>query len=163
MNVQKLFELQAQNPAAQIYFATFAGRRRSFAQTTVQDVVDLARRQRHPLSPVDVVAFLEGLEDADCGQFVRDEEGERFLWLHKASIVARYALQKHEALAASEPEAAASFLVTHTLRLRADVSLSLQLPPDFSPEEAERVCHFVLALPILSNEATMGRNEALME
>lgn len=160
MNLQKLSQLNENNRAAQLYFATFAARRRSFSQTTVQDVVDLARRQNHALAPSEVEAFFDELEAADCGQFVRDEGGSRFLWLLKANQVARAARQKSPEMVSSTTESVAAPRVLHQWRGRADWTLTLELPPDFSVDEARRLCHFVLALPL---EETLAPHEETME
>ncbi len=155
MNLQKLAQLNAENRAAQIYFFVFASRHRSPPRTTVQEVIDLARRERYqPISPGEVEAFFEALEAADCGQFVRDEGEKQFLWLLKVVTVSRAARENHPEFAASAAETPEIEAVSHTLRLRADWILTLELPPDFTPAEAQRICHFVQALPLESkNEA----------
>ena len=150
MNAQKLARLNADNGAAKLYFATFATRRRSFAQTTIQDVVDLARRQGRGLSPATVEAFFEGLQAAECGQIVRDAAGIHFDWLHKAMRVAQIALETPLETTAQTAQTQAPAPVKHELRLRDDWTLTLELPADFSADEAKRLCHFVKALPLQS-------------
>jgi hypothetical protein len=149
MNLQKIQQLHDDNRAARLYFAVHATRRRSLSQTSVQDVVDLARRQGVLLAPSEVETFFQGLEEADCGHYLKDSDGWRFMWLLKSTQVARAAQQKHAPIAAV---AETSTNVTHTLRLRPDWTLTLELPPDFSLDEAQRVGHFLLALPISASQ-----------
>ena len=159
MNALKLASLYRNNRAAQIYFDTFAKRRRSFKETTIQDVVDLARRQGWGLPPDAVIEFFAALEEADCGQFVRDDKGARFEWLLKASQVALLARQTPAPKTDEKPEQWASQNIVHTLRLRPDWMLSLELPSDFTPAEAKRLCHFVRSLPLSPNEMFPLPNE----
>ncbi len=156
MNQQKLSQLNAENRAAQVFFAAFAERRRAFPQNSIQDVIDIGRRQNQTIAPAEVEAFFEALEAAECGQTVHDEAGTRFVWVFKATQVSRAALRvASEPRALSEPLAAlpqtganSIETVAHALRLRADWTLNLQLPADFTPAEAERVAHFLRALPL---------------
>lgn len=152
MNLQKLAQLNAENRAARLYFGYFAERNRAFPRTSIQDVIDVARRQDQTVSPSEVEAFFEGLRLANCGQFVAEEAGGRFVWLFRATQVARAARQtpfdaaSQSTLAAVAPQPGAP--VTHLLRLRADWTLKVELLADFSADEARRIGHFVLSLPI---------------
>ena len=148
MNAQKLAVLARDDRAAKIFFAAYSRRRRSFHETALQEVMDLARRAGIGISPADVTAFFRGLEDAQCGQMLEDAGGPRFEWLVKSTGASKLALQTtldETALAQSEEDGGA---VAHTLRLRADWTLTLELPADFTRAEAKRLCHFVRALPL---------------
>ena len=144
MNSQKLALLARDNRAAQVFFTAYSTRRRALKETPLQEIINMAQRANVGLSPADVTAFFRGLEDAQCGQMLENAGRARFEWLVKSTLAAKIALQT------PAPEAAEtdSQLIIHTLRLRPDWSLSLALPPDFTLEEAARVCHFVRALPL---------------
>lgn len=148
MNAQKLALLARDDRAAQIFFAAYSRRRRSFHETELQEVMDLARRAGLGISPADVTAFFRGLEDAQCGQMLQGAGTPRFEWLVKSTAAAKLALKTTlEAVTLAQVEED-SRVVAHTLRLRADWTLSLELPTDFTRAEAKRLCHFVRSLPL---------------
>lgn len=148
MNAQKLAILARDNRAAQVFFAAYSTRRRALHETPLQEVMTLARHANIGLSPTDVTAFFHGLEDAQCGQILENALSTRFEWLVKSTQAAKLALKTPVEAASSADAGAAPRAVVHTLQLRADWTVSLELPPDFTPEEAKRMCHFVRALPL---------------
>ncbi len=165
MNSQKLALLVRDDRAAQIFFAAYATRRRSLRETAQQEVMDLARRADIGLSPADVIAFFRALEGAQCGQMSGASPNARFDWLVKSTLAAKTALET-----AIEPDALDAPIAqlpttTHNLRLRADWTLCLELPTDFTPAEAHRLCHFVSALPLspppTAPPATSATSEAV--
>ena len=144
MNAIKLARLERDNPAAQVFFAAYAMRRRNFRETAAQEVFGLAQRADIGVSPADIVAFFRGLEDAQCGKMLGDADNARFEWLVKSIQASRLALATEVEAALDAP----STTIAHALRLRANWTLTLDLPPDFTAEEAERLCYFVRALPL---------------
>ena len=151
MNAHKLALLARGDRAAQIFFAAYATRRRSLRATAQQEVMDLARRAGIGLSPADVTAFFRGLEDAQCGQMLGASPNARFEWLVRSTLAAKTALETAIEPDTLDAPSAQVPTTTHHLRLRADWTLCLELPADFTPAEAERLCHFVKSLPLAEN------------
>ncbi len=160
MNVSFLLNLAAENRAASVFFLIFARRRNNPTETSVQDLIDLARKQNVTLSPAEVEAFFAGLEKADCGRFLPGANAlaTRFVWIVKGVEAAKAALEGQnlewealQALPALPTEAVAVpvvEMIAHTLRLRPDLMLSLLLPADLSAAEARRLGLFIAALPL---------------
>lgn len=148
MNAQKLALLARDNRAAQVFFTAYSTRRRALHETPLQEVMTLARHANIGLAPADVTAFFLGLQAAQCGQMLENAGVTRFEWLVKSTQTARLALSTSINESADETTGAAARAVVHTLNLRDDWTITLELPPDFTREEAKRLCHFVRALPI---------------
>lgn len=150
MNLAKLAWLNQNNPAAALFFRIVETRNRGYKRFSLAEMMALATREKEVISPEDVEAFFEGLEEAQVGQFFRDNaKGHYFLWLERARDVAQNARSPHAAeLCAQEMQDAPppTPFVSHELKLRPDWTLTLSVPADFSASEAKRLRHFIKAI-----------------
>jgi len=122
-----------------------------------------------------VIQFFRGLERAGCGRYVEGRRGHpsRFEWvvkLNSVGLVASGQQAKVQPLGEEEfsfsldneypPIEGASPVagervpvssngdVSHPFRLRPDRTVSLVLPSDLTPQEAQRLADFVKTLPL---------------
>lgn len=155
-SLRKLYE---ENPSAKAAFDHFARRQNNSAKTTVDRLHTALRTSGHEVSRRDVIELFKVLQEARCGRFVIGRRGQpsRFEWTVGLTDVGRVAAGeqvKVEKITAAETAdfdnngADASELVEHRYRLRADLELTVALPMDLTPAEADRLACFIKTLPL---------------
>ena len=155
MDRKKLIALRRGSPIARLVFEQLATRQKNSAETTVENLEGLLRRDGHQVSRNDVVAFFKALEDAECGDFIVGRRGQhsRFRWGDRMLDVASTAQSEDEEEPDSEePEAADNELPemdTHhfILRRKPKLIVELEIPSDITDGEASRLSDWIKTLP----------------
>ena len=152
--IDELRSLYAENSAASSLFDEFSNRKRN-RRVTKTDWV--ARRfASSGIRRADIISMFRRLEQLDCGKYVEGRRGNpsRFEWSKSSLAICRLASGETEN---AEPQELSDVGVdegepdteieVHTLRLRPDFMIELELPTDLTTREAERVGKFLLSLP----------------
>jgi hypothetical protein len=160
----ELRQLLTTNPTAEAIVRSFAARKRNSAATELDSMVDLpdvARSGSRLEVRRNVIAFLRGLEEMDVGQLVIGRRGKstRFVWKRPLVDFAADALRLLEGpdhVPSREIEMPAETLRTgppmsikHSFALRRDVTVTFELPEDFTPSEADRLTALIKAIPFV--------------
>lgn len=101
----------------------------------------------------EVIGAFRELEQAGCGTYVEGRHGwpSRFVWDVKSLHVSAAAkgTQPLEPSPAEDAvtEADEAELIEHSFALRPELTISIELPADFSKTEAGRLAAFVQSLP----------------
>ena len=151
LNIDQLRELYSSNPTARAFLDTAAQRERNQSETKVERVLKVLNSDGYDISRGQVIDVFKSLQDIGCGQFVPGRHGwpSRFVWSAEMISVGRAAAGESRdvaELATDESESKYDWL-THSFYLRSDAEVSLELPNDLTPDEAERLAMFVRALP----------------
>lgn len=155
-----LRKLYAASRSAKAAFDHFAQRQNNSAKTTIDGLQAALRAKGQDVSRHDVIEIFKALEVADCGSFVVGRRGKpsRFEWAVGLTDVGRSAAGEQvrvEAITESDQKDLDDEadddeeMVEHRYRLRADVELSLALPPDLTASEAGRIADFIRTLPLV--------------
>jgi hypothetical protein len=156
IDFKRLRQLYASNPAARHVLDHFASRERNWRSTTVDRIHTNVLAEGADVSRADIIAVFRELEAAGCGSFKAGRKGwvSRFEWAVSFVSVGRAAAGETEQIEQipederTEEDGAA--LVRHQFRLRADASVSFDLPANLSSAEASRLADFIKTLPITS-------------
>lgn len=136
---------------ARTIFDWFARRKRNSAVTIVRRAAEKTRIEEAAIRRV----FGE-LEKLECGSLKIGRKGyeTRMVWdlsilsigaAAKGRIKVDSGLERLEDIEDEEEEAQ---VISHVFRLRPDFDVSLNLPADFSPKEADRLGAFLKSIPI---------------
>jgi len=160
----ELKHLLTTNPTAEAIVRSFASRKRNSAATdldSIADLPDVARTGSRLEVRRNVIAFLRGLEEMEVGQLVIGRRGRstRFVWKRPLVDFATDALRVLEGSdhpASRDIETPAETLRTgpavpikHSFALRRDVTVTFELPEDFTPSEADRLTALIKAIPFV--------------
>lgn len=150
------------NSAAEAIVRSFSARKRNSAATELDSIVDLpdvARTGSRLEVRRNVIAFLRALEEMDIGQLVIGRRGKstRFVWKRPLVDFAADALRLLEGPDhVPSPEISPETFLTsppvsikHSFALRRDVTVTFELPEDFTPAEAERLTALIKAIPFV--------------
>ena len=154
---EKLKRLYASDAAFKAVSDDFASREKNSWFSTVERVC-----QRTGLVRGEVVRCFKLLQELDStpagriGEFIVGRRGQqsRFEWSKSSLSVGRVAagepsdIEERPADDGEEVESDDGALVEHRYRLRADLEIKFELPPDLSQREAERLADFVKTLPL---------------
>ena len=148
-----LRELYNENENAQAVLDHFASRERNWGTTSVDRILTNLRNEGEDLSRGDLISVFRELEECGCGSFVAGRKGwpSRFEWRVQMVAVGQAAAGETEHVEeVSEDEAGeedTGSLIKHTYRLRPDVTIAIELPTDFTLQEAKRMSRFIETLP----------------
>lgn len=148
-----LRRLYREDDAAKAVLDHFASRERNWGTTSVDRMLTNIAADGKELARGDVIAVFRELEKCGCGAFVAGRKGwpSRFEWQVQMVSVGRAAAgetdQVEEVSEEDAGEEEAENLIKHPFRLRPDLTISLELPIDFTPKEATRVARFIETLP----------------
>lgn len=154
-----LRKLYSENDHAQAVLDHFASRERNWGTTTVDRIHTNLRSEGEDLSRGDLISVFRELENCGCGNFVAGRKGysSRFEWIVEMVGVGLAAAGEIEHVdEVSEEEAGEEepgSLIKHTYRLRPDVTIAVELPTDFTPQEADRMARFIETLPFETGNA----------
>jgi SOS-response transcriptional repressor LexA len=94
------------------------------------------------------------LEECECGRYVEGRHGwkSRFVWSVKSTLVAKAAQGQEiggnlDDKDEPERESIEDELIEHIYVLRPELTISIELPVDFSEGEAQRLGQFINSLP----------------
>jgi len=108
----------------------------------------------HDVSRGQVIDAFRRLEDLAAGQFVAGRRGwpSRFVWSVGMVSVGKTAAGEAEEIEQlpeeQVEEETGRELLAHTFHLRTDLQVTFELPPDLTPNEADRLASFIKTLPI---------------
>ena len=155
--VKKLIDLYEEDEVARRLFDWFSARQKDATETSVDRAAWMTRSQSH-----EIVRVFRELEAAGCGQLILGRKGwkTRFRWnysVRSLSEAARGHTAKLDNIDVNnvEPEEDMQDSVeitdttkhTHTMQLRSDVTVSIELPSDFTLREAERMAQWLRSIP----------------
>ncbi len=153
VDIRRLRKLYGSDPAARIILDHLASRDRSWRTTSVDQLLSTLRAVEEDVSRGEAIGVFKELEECGCGQFKAGRKGwpSRFEWTVQMVGVGQAAAGETEQIEEvteadlAEEESRAS--LRHTYRLRPDVAISLDLPKDLTPGEAERLAQYIRTLP----------------
>lgn len=126
----------------------FAGRTNN---QRVTEVEQLMRRLRNTELPKwAAIKLFRRLDELGYGRFIVGRKGSpsRFKWSAKLAEVGRAAQGQNLAITSvPEQDPAEPDMVSHQFALRPGMTISFDLPADFTDREAERLSQFLRALP----------------
>jgi hypothetical protein len=140
----------------------FASRERNWGSTSVDRILTNLRNEGNEgenISRGDLIAVFRKLEEFGCGSFVAGRKGyqSRFEWRVQMVALGQAAAGEIEHVEEVSEEDVGEEdtenLIKHTYRLRPDVTIGVELPTDFTRQEATRVARFIETLPFeIKNE-----------
>jgi hypothetical protein len=158
--VKDLRKMYGSNPVAEALFDWWSNRVNSSRETKARVAAD---RTNHTQG--EIVGVFRGLEELRLGTFVVGRRGaeSRFQWDYdprSLASVARGDKDEIELISDDAPleddddeaETADGELLTHEYNLRPDHRISLDLPVDLTPIEAERLAAWIKTLPFEASE-----------
>lgn len=159
IDAKVLKRLYAASPVAKAVLDDFASRTYNSGSTKVERLEIRLRRAGHDHPRRDLVVVLKQLADAGCGSFVTGRRGQssRLEWDVQMISVAKAAKGEGAAVERlvpadqtmqEEDDDVPAGLVRHSFRLRQDLVLNLELPPNLTAREAARLGEFVKTLPM---------------
>jgi hypothetical protein len=157
---KKLIQLYAHSSGYRAAFDYFARRARTShgGATTVDTLVN----QIDGVERGELIWLFKQLDEIGCGRFIvgRRTKASRFEWKVKMPSVGKVASGKTEHLQSQgnaeladdsgEHEAAdgENEMISHPYTLRKGMVISIELPGDFTKQEAARVAKFIESLPL---------------
>lgn len=148
----KLRSLYKENAAAKAFFAWIEERERS-SRTTKARVA--ANRTEQPYS--EIVDLFRNFDELRLGSFMVGRRGAetRFEWDFDVKSLARIASGKAEDAEEISPDTEdddvddedAEATLEHTFNLRADLTVVVRLPENFTAREADRLAAWIKSLP----------------
>lgn len=158
---KKLIQLYSESPGYKAAFDYFA---RSTRASDDESVVDTLVNQIDGCKRKELISLLKLLDKLNCGTFIvgRRTKQSRFEWKVKMSSVGRTARGQAEQLhsqenvkltgrAKQDTSNGENEMLTHPYRLRKDMVISIELPENFTQQEAARVTKFIESLPLYAD------------
>jgi hypothetical protein len=157
IDIGKLRSLYKRNPAARKLLDHFADRTNNATETKVDRILHIMKHDGNEISRSEVIDVFRELEDLECGEFVTGRKGwpSRFVWtvglvgLGKVASGERSELENTTPKTTEEEEAEN---LRHSFLLRPDLTITFDLPNDFTIREATRLARFVESLPFGDEE-----------
>ena len=151
---QRLQRLFSSDACARAFLTHSAQRGRNQTTTSVDRALTNLQNAGHEYNRSQLLDVFRELESCGCGDFVVGRRGwrSRFDWSSSVIDVGRAAggatieIQPLDSSNTETTEDATDWL-THTFHLRPGVEITIELPMDFTPDEAGRVSSFVQTLP----------------
>jgi len=172
-----LQEMYGTNDVFKALFDQLAAREKNSRATKTDRMLKLLYDLGRSADRREVIQFFRGLERAGCGRYVEGRRGHpsRFEWTARLSSVGLVAagkqakvqplgeeefsftfddideqplMQPTMPLSSTDGIAESVGDVRHPFRLRPDKTVSLVLPNDLTPQEAQRLSDFVKTLPL---------------
>jgi hypothetical protein len=159
IDTQRLRRLYRSDESAKAVFDHLAKRERSRKELAVERLAINIANEGSKASRADVMRVLKELERAGCGKYIPGRKGHqsRFSWDVDMVAVGRNAagqdtpIEQVDAATLAEDDSTEGVSVdgevTHSFRLRPDLSVDLKLPSDLTSTEATRLADFVRTLP----------------
>ncbi len=136
---------------AKVVLDDFAGRTNRQSITGVDQIVSRLRGSAE-LPKWAVVKLFKALGELGYGRFVVGRRGgeSRFIWTANPIEVGKAARGEVAAISSlPEPETSDIEMVNHQFKLRPTMSITIELPADFTEKEAERFAQFLRSLPFV--------------
>jgi hypothetical protein len=142
------------NEAVKAICDHMGSRDRNQAETKMRRIMRHLTNDGFDLRRSELIAAFRELEGAGCGKYIEGRHGwpSRFVWDVKSTSVAPAAkgtehLEPAAQEDALEVESEETDLIEHSFALRPDLAITIELPADFSKNEAGRLAAFVQSLP----------------
>jgi hypothetical protein len=152
--LKSLRKLYDDDAAARAMLDHFANRERNRRCTPVRVIQRNVEREGNQVSRPDVVRVFRKLEELELGRFVSGRRGRhsRFEWRVALGSVGQYASQERDDLepvaeVGEQGDDAEDELLQHRYQLRRDLAITLELPRDLTPSEAQRLARVIETLP----------------
>lgn len=157
--IKLLQNLYQESGLSRAFFDILARRKNDARITKVDRMLGLLLNDGVHVSRLDVVRLMQKLGEMGLGRFVlgRHSKPSRFEWQASALEVARVASGESNEIDLSAPtpvsedaqdDAVEDDVLEHRFHLRPDFNLTIELPVNLSPSEAERLAAFIKTLPI---------------
>lgn len=152
VDFKSLRELYRTDNAARHVFDHFASRERNWRSTSVDTIQSNVNSNSAEVSRGEVISVFRQLEEAGCGTFKTGRKGwpSRFEWDVQMVSVGQAAAGETDDVQDMTDEdngEQTDALLRHPFRLRPNLSISIELPSDFTDAEASRLADFVKTLP----------------
>jgi hypothetical protein len=151
---KELQKLYSGGEAARAVLDHFANRERNQRTSLVRRIRRNVTNDGHSTSRGETIWVLKQLEALHCGDFKAGRKGHesRFEWQVSSKSVGQVAAGEAAEVEEEVPptdEAAEETddLLEHRFQLRPDVTVTINLPSDFSTYEAKRLSAFIDSLP----------------
>ena len=143
------------------FFEILARRKNDTRVTKVDRILGLLLNDGARVVRQDVVRLMQRLSEMGLGKFVvgRHSKPSRFEWQTSALDAARAASGESNEIDLSAPpvseaeqdDSGEEDMLEHRFHLRPDFNLTMELPVDLTPVEAERLAAFIKTLPLGPN------------
>lgn len=160
INPKDIMAIVALSDTAKVFLESLANRDKNRKVTTVDQVVS-----RYKVPRRDVIEMFKAMDEAGLGAFIlgRRNQPSRFSWTTRMKDVGQAAIGETEEIDEIDEDEFVStgddisieedddFLdcYDHPFKLRAGFEpITLSLPKDLTPQEADRIASFVKSLPI---------------
>jgi hypothetical protein len=160
----QLQALYAESEVTKAFFEILAKRTNDAKQTRVNRMAQLIELADVAVTTREIVRIMKRLEELGLGRYIpgRHSSPSRFEWSTSALAAAKAAIGQSSDLdlslppgpEASDEDESEQDSLEHRFHLRPELQVVIELPVDFSPQEAERLAAFIRALPITREEAS---------
>jgi hypothetical protein len=153
-SVADVKELYASNDTARIFFDYLAHRKQNRSETKVHRIIKVLDRIGFVVNRGDMIDVMKELEDSGCGRFVVGRLGwpSRFVWTVGMVAVGKAAAGEPVTIESLSEGPDVEETLKHSFHLRADTTVSFELPVDLTQIEADRLAAFIKTLPLESEE-----------
>ena len=152
VDLELLRALYGEHDSAKAVLDHFASRERNWKTTTIDRIYS---NLSYHVSRGDIIWVFRELEKCGCGRFVVGRRGQpsRFEWSVEMVGVGQAAAGETDQLEEVSPEDEReengdNDFFEHKFHLRPDLSVTIELPTDLTPQEAARMSRFIETLPL---------------
>lgn len=161
VNTERLKRLYGVNPCAKALLNHAAKRKNNANITTVDRLLAIIVSEENTVvTRQQLIEVLREFEKLECGRFVTGRRGQpsRFVWAVQIASLGKAAIGEASVVTVAEPameqvpeepelSQIRNGLITHSYQLRPEVGVSLGLPANLTPKEANRLAEFIRTLP----------------
>jgi hypothetical protein len=154
----QLQALHAESEVTKAFFGILSRRKNDAKETRVNRTVQLLDAENVTATPREITRIMHRLEELGLGRYIpgRHSSPSRFEWSTSAKAAAKAATHQSSDLDLSLPpgpsisdeEEASVGTLEHRFHLRPELQVTIELPVDFTPLEAERLAAYIKTLPI---------------
>ena len=155
VDIEAIKSLYVSSEPARAILDYFASRRNDSTISKIDRIQKVLIQQGVSLDRRHIVEFFRSLEAAGCGRFISGRKGHpsRFEWAAGLVSVGKAASGEVAEVEAVDEELEAEDddpdegTITHSFVLRPGLSVTLDLPNDLTPIEAQRLSDYIKTLP----------------
>lgn len=153
-SLKALRKLYSESPTAKALLDHLAKRERNWSVSPVDRLLALISGDDGAVSRAEVIEVLKTFDELGLGTFVVGRRGKasRFEWKVSMVSVGQYAAQRRDDIEPVAEDATGDEgdvqMLRHSYQLRLELSVSMDLPADLTPTEADRLAKFILTLPL---------------
>ncbi len=160
----QLQALYAESEVTKSFFEILARRTNDAKTTKVDRMSALLNKENVAATRQEILRIMKRLEELSLGRYIpgRHSSPSRFEWSTSALAAAKAAIGQSSDLdlslppgpEASDEDEIEQDSLEHRFHLRPELQVVIELPVDFSPQEAERLAAFIRTLPITREEVS---------